>query len=84
MSTDPHVSQSDLRWWATAIIIPGIGLLLSGVYFGTQSMDKLNSIVDKVETISTRQDRQDEKINHINGKVDTIERRQAIYQATHK
>lgn len=67
----------------TAFVFPAIGIIITVVIFGTRVVDKVENLTHRVDVISDRQDRTDEKINRINGKVDTIERRQAIYQATH-
>lgn len=68
----------------TAFVSPAIGLLITVIIFGTKMVGKVENLTTKVEAISVRQESTDEKINAIHSRVDTIERRQAIYQATHR
>ncbi len=79
-----HLTWSMIITLCSSFIFPALGLLFTGIIFGTRLIDKVENISNRVDVISTRQDRADEKLNHINSKVDTIERRQAIYQATHR
>ncbi len=84
--TEPtlHVTWSKVFAVITAIVIPGLSLLITGVIFGTNLINKVDGISSKVDVISIRQDKIDDKVDHVSSRVDTIERRQAIYQATHK
>lgn len=84
MSTELEKMFDKAKLWIVSIIAPAIGLLITGVIFVIRADDKLG-------TISNRQDKQDTvieglktDIGGVKTKVDTIERRQAIYQATHK
>lgn len=62
---------------STAIIFPALGLIVTVVIFGTNIKNDVSHIRSDVDALKS-------DMKGIHTQVDTIERRQAIYQATHK
>ncbi len=75
---------SNIKWALTAVVIPGISAAIMLAVWLAKLDSSLNDVKERQVQQAEGLKDVNEHLEHLSTKIDTIERRQEIYQATHR